>query len=151
MYYNKSSPTRENWDGSVWAQSVYKTIVSNVKTPREMLGYSVHFDRVQFAANILGVHVTGISATKHLSKLWSTWGFCLQQWEQSDLMFLVLQWIILNWSLFWIIFLEYQQKGIPTFTWIVNCNFPLLMQLKICLLQLTPLKLLQLYVYVNFS
>lgn len=40
-----------------------------MKTPTEMLGYSVHFDKVQFAANILGVHVTGITATKRLSKL----------------------------------------------------------------------------------
>lgn len=100
-----------------------------------MVGYSVHFDRVQFPANILGVHVPGISATKPLSKLWSMRGFWLRQSEQSDLMFLVLQWIILNWILFWIIFLEYQQKGIPKFTWIVNCNFPQWMQLEICLLQ----------------
>lgn len=34
-----------------------------------MLGYYVHFDRVQFAANILGVHISGIAATKRLSKL----------------------------------------------------------------------------------
>lgn len=40
--------------GSICAQSKHKTMVANVKTPKDA-GFSVQLDRVQFAANILGV------------------------------------------------------------------------------------------------